>query len=153
MSEVPVRIFDIGHAQNVQLLLATAASGIDREQDGPGDNASGKRHDDQDLEEPEPKVSVKRVVPEHMAVGKSRVVFDQAEKAGVGLGSLPSVLEESFIRSRSVDTRITSPKEEESRESDDGDDQRRDQGRQNTREGIRATSTIAPLRLHSKVSG
>lgn len=134
MSVVPVWVFDIGHAQNVQLLLTTAASGIDREQDRPGDNASDKTHDNQDLEEAEPQVTIKRVVSEHMAVGKGRVVFDQAEEAGVGLGSLPAILEESFIRPRTVDTRITSPNKEESREGDDGDDQRWDQSRQNTGE-------------------
>lgn len=46
MGKVTVFVLDIGETQDVELLLATTASGIDGEQDGPGEAAANEADDD-----------------------------------------------------------------------------------------------------------
>ncbi len=74
VGKVPVGVYHVGHAENVELLLTAAACCIDWEQDGPGNATADQRHDDEDFEETEPKISVERVVSKDMAVREVRII-------------------------------------------------------------------------------
>src|SRR4051794_38829115 len=63
-----LRVSDIAHRQDIQLLVATASGGIDWEQDGPGDQAAQEADDDNELEVAEEQVAVDGLVVQDVLV-------------------------------------------------------------------------------------
>ena len=77
----------IAHGENVQLLVSSAASGIDREQDRPCDDTSQKTNDNDELEVAHEKVGVDGLVVEDVFVANGAVILDPAEEAIAWWGS------------------------------------------------------------------
>lgn len=69
MGVVAILVLDVGKGEDVKLLLTTTASGIDRKQNGPGDEATDKADDDGQLKVTEQEIAIERVVLEDVFVG------------------------------------------------------------------------------------
>jgi hypothetical protein len=147
MSVVSLRIDNIAHTQDVELLLAAVAGGIDGEEYRPGDAASNEAHDNQNLEHAKPEVTVKRVVTEDVGVGKGRVVAKQAKEARLGFWRDPSFLKQFVVGSGSVDASVAGSSDEEDNKGDEGNDDGRNQGRNDARERVGALIAVRSLRL------
>ena len=65
---VHVLVGDVAHGQAIQLGLAAAALGVQREEDGPCDAAADKGDEGEDLEVSQEEVGVQRGVVEHGGV-------------------------------------------------------------------------------------
>jgi hypothetical protein len=66
---------DIAHGKQVKLCLAGAASCVDREQDGPCDDAAQKTNGDKDLEEAHEEVTVNGLVVKDVLVLETLEIF------------------------------------------------------------------------------
>jgi hypothetical protein len=62
-------VLDVGHAQDIELLLAGTTSGVDGKQDGHRDDASYQAHDDLKLQEAQEQVSIDALVLKHEGIG------------------------------------------------------------------------------------
>ena len=75
-----VGIFDVAETQDIQLLLPSTSSGIDREKNGPRDQATNETNGGGDLEEAQEEERIQRVVIEYIAVGKFVEYADPVEE-------------------------------------------------------------------------
>jgi hypothetical protein len=104
MGKVSLGAIHVGHTQNVELLLAAASSGIDREEYGHCDDAASNTHDDHDFEEAKPQITIEGVVSKDMAIGEAFEVGDQAKEIGIGSRRPSSLFKEPLICPGSVYT-------------------------------------------------
>ena len=114
MGIVAVHILDVAHGEQIKLLLASAAGGIDREQDGPGDDASQETQDDEQLEEAHKQIAVDGLVVEDVLVLDAAEVLDPAEEAIAGRGGLAVVAQAVDVGARGIQAaeRATEDQEE-----------------------------------------
>lgn len=68
MCIVAIFVRDIAKCQEVQLHESVASRGVDRKQDGPGDQTSDQADGDADLEIAKEKVSIERLVIEDVGI-------------------------------------------------------------------------------------
>lgn len=83
MGVVSVDIRDIAPAQDVKLALATAASGIDWEQNRPCYAAADETEDDENLEEAQEEVAIEGVVLEDEVIWKALKIDEISKEAFV----------------------------------------------------------------------
>ena len=74
-------VCNVAVCEQVELLFASPASGIDWEKNWPSDQASDHTDDHRDLEQAEEEVAVEGVVSEHIRIWKSPEVLDPAKHA------------------------------------------------------------------------
>ena len=82
MSEVAVVVVgDVGHVEHVELFLTSPTSGIDWEEDRPGDEHAYDAADDHDLQQAEEEKSVQTVVVQDIGVWHGIELTEPRSKA------------------------------------------------------------------------
>jgi hypothetical protein len=144
--EAVVVVLDVGHRDDVQLLLATAASRVDGEQDRPGDEAADQARNDRHAQKAEEEVAIKRVVGQDIGIGNLEEGREPVEEAvresraaltsRLLAGYFPSNLAVVGIRSsnaadeapRGIATSKLAAQEEKGNEPDEGEEGDRGEG-------------------------
>ena len=136
---------DVGHGQKVELLLTTAAGGIDGEQDRPGNEAADKGQNDHHLEEADKEVAVNRLVVEDVLIlDVSKVLYPakDARIRGWRLALLAQVVE---VGPGGIDSAEVLAHDEEDGDKSDGDDCSGHEGGDHARERVGAVPGLASL--------
>jgi hypothetical protein len=131
---VAVHILDVAHGEQIKLLLASAAGGIDREQDGPGDDASQETQDDEQLEEAHKQIAVDGLVVEDVLVLDAAEVLDPAEEAIAGRGGLAVVAQAVDVGARGIQAAERATEDQEEGDEHHGYDESGDEGRHQARQ-------------------
>lgn len=113
---------NVGDAQNVQLLLSASASGIDREQDGPGDTAADEQDHGGQLEEAQQQIGIHRVVLQHVSVGDLVHGGDPVKKASRGFGRALPGTQSADVGSRHVRAALAAAQEHKQQDHDQEDE-------------------------------
>ena len=72
---------DVANGEEIKLLQTAAASGVDSQQDGPGQAAPGQAYDGQDFEEAEKQKAIERAVVEDVVIVDGKERLDPIEPA------------------------------------------------------------------------
>lgn len=136
---------DIADAKEVELGLSITASGIDGEQDRPGDAAADEADDSDDLKEAQEQVAVERVMVQDVGVGDLPESRDPGEKALGKLGRAFLLAKRAHMRPRSILARNSAAQEQEDTDIDAGKDQDWNESRDQAGRGRRRTLGAADI--------
>lgn len=75
-------VLDVANGQRVELLEPAAAGGVEREEDGPEDEAAGEADVPQHLDEAEEEEAVQGAVVEDKGIGDLEEGYDPVDPAG-----------------------------------------------------------------------
>lgn len=120
MSIVAVHVDNIAHGEQVELLLACAAGGIDGEQYGPGDEAAEEADNDEQLEEADEQVAVNGLVVEDVLVLDAAKVLDPAEEAIARGGCLALFAQAVNVGARGIEPAEMAAEDQEEGDEDEG---------------------------------
>lgn len=75
-----VRVIDMRHVDDIELVCFTATGRIDRKQDRPSDEAADEADDDRHLEQSQHEEAIETVVVQDVRVGKAKVIAKPIEE-------------------------------------------------------------------------
>ncbi|KFZ14047.1 hypothetical protein V502_06294 [Pseudogymnoascus sp. VKM F-4520 (FW-2644)] len=125
-------LVQVAKGQQVKTLGAIAARRVDGEQDGPGDEAAEEADGDEDAHVAQEQVGVERLGLEHIGIGDLPEGAEPVEHASWELwGALAS----PEVGSRGIEATVRPTQDQEDGDIDEGDEQGRDQCRDETGDG------------------
>lgn len=151
MSIVAVEIpRNISESKHIQLRLSTTTGGIDRKQNGPGDQAANKANGGSDLEVSKQQIGVQRVMAQNIGVWQFGHRGDPANESWFRCRSALLVAQGADVCSREILSALTPAQDDEEQDHGAGDDEGRHQRRDEAGGGVGSAPCL--FRVLNRVS-
>ena len=142
----PVALFlDVGHAEDIQLLLAGAAGAVNRQQDRKGEARADEADHRDELEKAQHKIGVHGMMLQNIFIGDLVHIPQPIEHPGRGRGGALLGSQNPEVGSGHVHAALTAAQDDKEQDHDQGDCQGRDDSGDEAEAGVRGIFGILIL--------